>query len=125
MFLIGLLLNIGDKMKRIITIIRPDKFESVKNSLEELGIHGMTVEDVKGRGRQLGITESYRGKDYNVDLLPKVRLEIIVKAKDVDNVVKSIIENAKTGDIGDGKIFISPVEEVIRIRTGEKGEEAI
>jgi nitrogen regulatory protein P-II 1 len=125
MFLIGLLLNIGDKMKRIITIIRPDKFESVKYSLEELGIHGMTVEDVKGRGRQLGITESYRGKDYNVDLLPKVRLEIIVKAKDVDNVVKSIIENAKTGDIGDGKIFISPVEEVIRIRTGEKGEEAI
>ena len=85
----------------------------------------MTVEDVKGRGRQLGITESYRGKDYNVDLLPKVRLEIIVKAKDVDNVVKSIIENAKTGDIGDGKIFISPVEEVIRIRTGERGEEAI
>lgn len=125
MFLIGLLLNIGDKMKRIITIIRPDKFESVKNSLEELGIHGMTVEDVKGRGRQLGITESYRGKDYNVDLLPKVRLEIIVKAKDVDNVVQTIIENAKTGDIGDGKIFISPVEEVIRIRTGEKGEEAI
>ena len=125
MFLIGLLLNIGDKMKRIITIIRPDKFESVKNSLEELGIHGMTVEDVKGRGRQLGITESYRGKDYNVDLLPKVRLEIIVKAKDVDNVVQTIIKNAKTGDIGDGKIFISPVEEVIRIRTGEKGEEAI
>jgi len=125
MYLIGLSLNIGDKMKRIITIIRPDKFESVKNSLEELGIHGMTVEDVKGRGRQLGITESYRGKDYNVDLLPKVRLEIIVKANDVDNVVQTIIENAKTGDIGDGKIFISPVEEVIRIRTGEKGEEAI
>jgi nitrogen regulatory protein P-II 1 len=112
-------------MKRIITIIRPDKFESVKNSLEELGIHGMTVEDVKGRGRQLGITESYRGKDYNVDLLPKVRLEIIVKAADVDKVVNSIIENAKTGDIGDGKIFISPIEEVVRIRTGERGEEAI
>jgi len=125
MFLIGLLLNIGDKMKRIITIIRPDKFESVKNSLEELGIHGMTVEDVKGRGRQLGITESYRGKDYNVDLLPKVRLEIIVKAADVENVINSIIENAKTGDIGDGKIFISPIEEVVRIRTGERGEEAI
>lgn len=125
MFLIGLLLNLGDKMKSIITIIRPDKFESVKNSLEELGIHGMTVEDVKGRGRQLGITESYRGKDYNVDLLPKVRLEIIVKAADVDKVVNSIIENAKTGDIGDGKIFISPIEEVVRIRTGERGEEAI
>ncbi|MDO9046014.1 MAG: P-II family nitrogen regulator [Methanobacteriaceae archaeon] len=112
-------------MKRIIAIIRPDKFETVKNSLEELGINGMTVEDVKGRGRQLGITESYRGKDYTVDLLPKVRLEIIVKAIDVDKVVDDIVDKAKTGDIGDGKIFISPIEEVIRIRTGEKGEGAI
>ncbi len=112
-------------MKRIIAIIRPDKFETVKNSLEELGIHGMTVEDVKGRGRQLGITESYRGKDYTVDLLPKVRLEIIVNSIDVDKVVDAIVDQAKTGDIGDGKIFISPVEEVIRIRTGEKGEGAI
>lgn len=112
-------------MKRIIAIIRPDKFETVKNSLEELGIHGMTVEDVKGRGRQLGITESYRGKDYTVDLLPKVRLEIIVKSIDVDKVVDAIVNQAKTGDIGDGKIFISPIEEVIRIRTGEKGEGAI
>jgi nitrogen regulatory protein P-II 1 len=112
-------------MKRVIAIIRPDKFETVKNSLEELGINGMTVEDVKGRGRQLGITESYRGKDYTVDLLPKVRLEIIVKATDVDKVVDTIVSQAKTGDIGDGKIFISPIEEVIRIRTGENGEGAI
>ncbi|MDO8870379.1 MAG: P-II family nitrogen regulator [Methanobacteriaceae archaeon] len=112
-------------MKRIIAIIRPDKFETVKNSLEELGINGMTVEDVKGRGRQLGITESYRGKDYTVDLLPKVRLEIIVKSIDVDKVVDTIVNQAKTGDIGDGKIFISPIEEVVRIRTGEKGEGAI
>ena len=112
-------------MKRIIAIIRPDKFETVKNTLEELGINGMTVEDVKGRGRQLGITESYRGKDYTVDLLPKVRLEIIVKATDVDKVVDTIVSQAKTGDIGDGKIFISPIEEVIRIRTGENGEGAI
>lgn len=112
-------------MKRIIAIIRPDKFETVKNSLEEIGIHGMTVEDVKGRGRQLGITESYRGKDYTVDLLPKVRLEIVVKADDVDKVINVIVQEAKTGDIGDGKIFVSPVEEVIRIRTGEKGEGAI
>lgn len=112
-------------MKRIIAIIRPDKFETVKNSLEESGIHGMTVEDVKGRGRQLGITESYRGKDYTVDLLPKVRLEIVVKAADVDKVVNIIVEQAKTGDIGDGKIFVSSIEEVIRIRTGEKGEGAI
>jgi nitrogen regulatory protein P-II 1 len=98
---------------------------TVKNTLEELGINGMTVEDVKGRGRQLGITESYRGKDYTVDLLPKVRLEIIVKATDVDKVVDTIVSQAKTGDIGDGKIFISPIEEVIRIRTGENGEGAI
>lgn len=112
-------------MKRIITIIRPDKLEVVKDALEELGVHGMTVEDVKGRGRQLGITESYRGKDYTVDMLPKVRLEIVVKSDDLDKVVNAIIDNAKTGDIGDGKIFISPVEEVIRIRTGERGEEAI
>ncbi|MCK9152038.1 P-II family nitrogen regulator [Methanobacterium alcaliphilum] len=112
-------------MKRIITIIRPDRLEAVKDALEKLGIHGMTVEDVKGRGRQLGITESYRGKDYNVDLLPKVRLEIVVKASDLDSVVNAILENAKTGDIGDGKIFISTIEEVIRIRTGERGKEAI
>ena len=85
----------------------------------------LTVEDVKGRGRQLGITESYRGKDYTVDLLPKVRLEIVVKAADVDKVVNIIVEQAKTGDIGDGKIFVSSIEEVIRIRTGEKGEGAI
>jgi nitrogen regulatory protein P-II 1 len=112
-------------VKRIIAIIRPDKFENVKNALEEAGIHGMTVQDVKGRGRQLGITESYRGKDYNVDLLPKVRLEIVVKADDVEKLVDTIIENGKTENIGDGKIFISPVEEVVRIRTGERGEKAI
>jgi nitrogen regulatory protein P-II 1 len=112
-------------VKRIIAIIRPDKFENVKNALEEAGIHGMTVQEVKGRGRQLGITESYRGKDYTVDLLPKIRLEIVVKADDVEKLVDAIIENAKTENIGDGKIFISPVEEVIRIRTGERGEKAI
>ncbi len=112
-------------MKRIIAIIRPDRFENVKNALEEAGIHGMTVQEVKGRGRQLGITESYRGKDYTVDLLPKIRLEIVVKAAEVEKLVDTITENAKTENIGDGKIFISPVEEVIRIRTGERGEKAI
>jgi len=112
-------------VKRIIAIIRPDRFENVKNALEEAGIHGMTVQEVKGRGRQLGITESYRGKDYTVDLLPKIRLEIVVKAAEVEKLVDTITENAKTENIGDGKIFISPVEEVIRIRTGERGEKAI
>jgi nitrogen regulatory protein P-II 1 len=112
-------------MKKIIAIIRPDKFEKVKNALEEIGCHGMTVKDVKGRGRQLGITENYRGRDYRIDILPKVELEIVAKAADVEDIVKTIVETAKTGDIGDGKIFISPVEDVVRIRTGERGEGAI
>ena len=81
--------------------------------------------EVKGRGRQLGITESYRGRDYKVDLLPKTRLEIIVNDADIDKVVDTIVKTAQTGDIGDGKIFISPVQEVIRIRTGERGDEAV
>lgn len=112
-------------MKRIIAIIRPDKLEPVKDALEEVGIHGITVEEVKGRGRQLGITETYRGKDYTVDLLPKKRLEIVVRSEKMDLVVDTIMESARTGDIGDGKIFISPIEDVIRIRTGERGEDAI
>ncbi|MDP1553341.1 MAG: P-II family nitrogen regulator [Methanobacteriaceae archaeon] len=112
-------------MKKIIAIIRPDRFEVVKAALEKSGVNGMTVQDVKGRGRQLGITESYRGTDYTVDLLPKVRLEIVINTNDLEKVITVISENARTGDIGDGKIFISPVEEVIRIRTGEKGNEAI
>ncbi|HML05846.1 MAG TPA: P-II family nitrogen regulator [Methanobacterium sp.] len=112
-------------MKKIIAIIRPDKLEMVKTALEEIGCHGMTVKEVKGRGRQLGITESYRGKDYRIDMLPKTELEIVTKSDDVEDIVKTIVETAKTGDIGDGKIFISPVEDVIRIRTGERGERAI
>lgn len=112
-------------MKEIIAIIRPDKLETVKASLEEIGCHGMTVTEVKGRGRQLGVTESYRGSDYRIDLLPKTRLEIIVKAEDVDEVIQTIVKNAQTGDIGDGKIFISPVEDVVRIRTGERGKKAV
>jgi len=112
-------------MKKIIAIIRPDKFEDVKNALEEIGCHGMTVKDVKGRGRQLGITESYRGHDYRIDILPKTELEIVTNDADVENIVQTIINTAQTGDIGDGKIFISPVEDVVRIRTGERGEKAI
>jgi len=112
-------------MKKIITIIRPDKLEEVKQALEEIGCHGMTVKEVKGRGIQLGITESYRGNDYKVDLLPKTELEIIAKTEDVEGIVDTIIKSAQTGCIGDGKIFISPVEEVVRIRTGERGDKAI
>jgi nitrogen regulatory protein P-II 1 len=112
-------------MKKILAIIRPDKLEEVKQALEEIGCHGLTIKEVRGRGRQLGITESYRGHDYKVDLLPKTEIEIVVKEEDLDNIVETIVKTAQTGDIGDGKIFISPVEEVIRIRTGERGEKAI
>jgi len=112
-------------MKRIITIIRPDKLEDVKQALEEIGCHGLTVKEVKGRGIQLGITESYRGTDYKVDLLPKTEIEIVAKSEDVENIIQTIVKSAQTGCIGDGKIFISPVEDVVRIRTGERGEKAI
>jgi nitrogen regulatory protein P-II 1 len=112
-------------MKEIIAIIRPEKLENVKAALESIGCHGLTVTEVKGRGRQLGVTESYRGSDYRIDLLPKTRLEIIVKAEDVEEVVQTIVKNAQTGDIGDGKIFISPVEDIVRIRTGERGKDAV
>jgi nitrogen regulatory protein P-II 1 len=113
------------EMKRIIAIIRPDKLEDVKQALEDIGIHGMTVMEAKGRGRQLGITESYRGHDYKVDLLPKVRLDIIVKKEELEKVIQTIVKSGQTGCIGDGKIFISSVDDVIRIRTGERGENAI
>ncbi len=112
-------------MKGIVAIIRPNKLDAVKDALEEIGCHGMTVTEVKGRGRQLGITESYRGSDYRIDMLPKTRLEIVVADDQVDNVIDKIVKTAQTGDIGDGKIFISPVEEVVRIGTGERGTEAV
>jgi nitrogen regulatory protein P-II 1 len=112
-------------MKEIIAIIRPNKLDIVKSALEEIKCHGITVTEVKGRGRQLGITESYRGSDYRIDLLPKTRLEIIVQDVDVESVVDTIVKTAQTGDIGDGKIFISSVEDVVRIRTGERGEKAV
>lgn len=112
-------------MKEIVAIIRPNKLDDVKDALEEIQCHGMTVIDVKGRGRQLGVTESYRGSDYRIDLLPKTRLEIIVQDADSEQVIDTIVKTAQTGDIGDGKIFISPVEDVVRIRTGERGEKAV
>ena len=112
-------------MKEIIAIIRPEKLENVKSALESIECRGLTVVEVKGRGRQLGVTESYRGSDYRIDLLPKTRFEIIVKDDEVEEVVNTIVKTAQTGDIGDGKIFISPVEDVVRIRTGERGEKAV
>ena len=112
-------------MKRIEAIIKPFKLEDVKEALSEAGITGMTVSDVKGYGRQQGHSELYRGAEYVVDFLPKIKLDLIVAEEDVDRVVNIIIESAKTGKIGDGKIFVSPVERIIRIRTGEEDEEAI
>ncbi|HIQ39278.1 MAG TPA: P-II family nitrogen regulator [Methanothermococcus okinawensis] len=112
-------------MKKIEAIIRPEKLEIVKNALAEKGYIGLTVSDVRGRGLQGGIIERYRGREYTVDMLPKVKLEIVVKDSDVEEVIKVICENAKTGKHGDGKIFVMPVESVVRVRTGERDGEAL
>ena len=112
-------------MKRIIAVIREEQFENVKTALLKAGCEGMNVSTVKGRGRQMGMKESYRGSCYCIDLIPKTRIELIVNEKDLKDIIDIIIENARTGDIGDGKIFVSDVEEVIRIRTGERGSDAI
>lgn len=112
-------------MKKIECVIKPFKLEEVKEALSELGITGMTVSEVKGFGRQKGHTELYRGSEYTVDFLPKVKLEIILPDDLVDKAVQTIIGAAKTGNIGDGKIFVYPIQEAIRIRTGETGEKAI
>ncbi len=112
-------------MKKIEAIIQPYKLEPVKEALHALSIQGMTVSEVKGFGRQKGIREVYRGMEYQVDFLPKVKLEIVVADDKVQAVVGTIINKARTGRIGDGKIFVYPVAEVIRIRTGETGESAV
>lgn len=112
-------------MKKIEAIIKPFKLEEVKEALDGIGIRGITVSEVKGFGRQKGHTELYRGAEYVVDFLPKIKIEIILPEESVEKAVEAITGAAKTGRIGDGKIFILPLEEVIRIRTGEKGEEAI
>ena len=112
-------------MKKIEVIIKPFKLEDVKEALVEIGITGMTVSDVKGYGRQQGHSELYRGAEYVVDFLPKIKIEVAVKDDMVDETIKVIIESAKTGKIGDGKIFVSSLEEVVRIRTEERGSEAI
>ena len=112
-------------MKKIEAIIKPFKLEEVKENLDTIGIQGITVSEVKGFGRQKGHTELYRGAEYVVDFLPKIKIELILADDKVEAAVEAIISAAKTGRIGDGKIFIFPMDEVIRIRTGEKGEEAI
>ncbi|SUZ52641.1 uncharacterized protein METZ01_LOCUS5495 [marine metagenome] len=112
-------------MKLVTAIIKPFKLEEVKDSLANVGIQGMTVTEVKGYGRQKGHSELYRGAEYNVDLLPKVKLEIAVSADILEQVIEAIEESASTGKIGDGKIFVTDLEEVIRIRTGERGQNAL
>ena len=112
-------------MKKIEAVIKPFKLEEVKEALSEVGIEGMTVSEVKGFGRQKGHTEIYRGSEYTVDFLPKIKLEIVVKDDAVTAAVTAISKAARTGKIGDGKIFVSPVQEAIRIRTDEKGEAAV
>lgn len=112
-------------MKKIEAIIKPFKLDEVKEALHEVGVQGMTVTEVRGFGRQKGHTELYRGAEYVVDFLPKVKIEVVVENGQVDDVVEAIQAAARTGRIGDGKIFVMPVENVIRIRTGERGKEAI
>ncbi len=112
-------------MKKIEAIIKPFKLDEVKDALNGIGIKGMTVSEVKGYGRQKGHTEIYRGAEYVVDFIPKIKLDIIVQDELVDQVINTIVEKSRTGKIGDGKIFVTPVERIIRVRTGETGSEAI
>ncbi len=112
-------------MKKIEAIIKPFKLDDVKDALSSQEIHGMTVTEVKGYGRQKGHTELYRGAEYVVDFLPKVKIELIVNDDQVDRAINAIVEAARTGKVGDGKIFVLPVEQVVRIRTGEQGHDAI
>jgi nitrogen regulatory protein P-II 1 len=113
------------KMKKIEAIIRPERLDHVKLAIEEKGYVGLTVTEVKGRGRQKGITQQWRGREYRVDMLPKVKVELVVNASDAKDVVNTIVEAAKTGNVGDGKIFVYPVEDVVRVRTGESGKKAL
>jgi len=112
-------------MKLVTAIIKPGAMESVKSALQEIGIKGMTVSDASGSGRQMGHTEVYRGAEYVVNLIPKVRLEIIIDDGEVENVLNTIVKSANTGAIGDGKVWVTPVEQIVRVRTGERGVSAI
>ncbi len=112
-------------MKKIEAVLKPFKLDEVREALSELGVSGLTVTEVKGFGRQKGHTELYRGAEYVVDFLPKVKVEVIVQDALADRAIEAIVKAARTGKIGDGKIFVTPVEQVIRIRTGESGDDAI
>ncbi|HHL33233.1 MAG: P-II family nitrogen regulator [Desulfobulbus sp.] len=112
-------------MKKIEVIIKPFKLDDVKEALNGIGIKGMTISEVKGYGRQKGHTEIYRGAEYVVDFLPKIKLEIIIDTDQVDQVIETVVSAARTGKIGDGKIFVLPVEKIVRVRTGETDHEAI
>jgi nitrogen regulatory protein P-II 1 len=112
-------------MKQIVAVIKPFKLDEVREALAEMGVSGLTVTEVKGFGRQKGHTELYRGAEYVVDFLPKVKVEVVVKGEDVERCIEAILRAAKTGKIGDGKIFVLPVEQVVRIRTGETDEAAV
>ena len=112
-------------MKKIEAIIKPFKLNDVKEALNEIGIHGMTVTEVKGYGRQKGHTEIYRGSEYTVDFLPKVKIETVLPDEQVDAAIEAIIKSAKTGKIGDGKVFVYPVDDARRIRTSERGDSAV
>lgn len=112
-------------MKQVTAIIKPFKLDEVREALAEVGVNGLTVTEVKGFGRQKGHTELYRGAEYVVDFLPKIRVELVVADEAVDRVIEAIVRAARTGKIGDGKIFVTPVEQAIRIRTGESGDAAL
>jgi nitrogen regulatory protein P-II 1 len=112
-------------MKLIVGIVKPFKVDDVKDAVKDLGVQGLTVSDVQGFGRQRGHTEVYRGAEYTIDFVPKVRVEILVDDGDVDRVVQKLVETARTGKIGDGKVWVVPVESVTRIRTGESGPDAL
>jgi nitrogen regulatory protein P-II 1 len=112
-------------LKKVEAIIRPFKLEDVKEALIEAGVRGLTISEVRGYGRQKGHTETYRGSEYRIEFIPKIKIEVVVEASKVENVVDAILKSAKTGQVGDGKIFIYNVNEVIRIRTDESGENAL
>ena len=112
-------------MKLVTAIVKPFKLDDVKNALESLGVHWMTVSEASGFGRQRGHTEVYRGAEYTVDLVPKVRIEVLIEDSMIDDVLNAIVDGAKTGKIGDGKVWAVPVDEVIRVRTGERGHDAL
>ncbi len=112
-------------MKKLEAIIQPSRFDAVKEALHEIGVEGMTVSDVRGHGRQKGHTELYRGREYSIDLLPKIKLEMVLPDERVESAIEAILKAAKTGKIGDGKIFVSPVQEAVRIRNEERGDNSL